>query len=88
MNVNELKIGDKVLRRMGRDDEEHIDMLMEITAIDDKIITCAAIVAEGARIDENWTFDKQTGYEIDHDLQWGPEYGVSGSRLIGAVLTQ
>lgn len=26
-------------------------------------------------------FDRRTGLEIDHDIQWGPQYGYAGSFL-------
>ena len=29
-----------------------------------------------------WTFDRQTGAEVDEDLNWGPHYGVTGSFLV------
>lgn len=28
-----------------------------------------------------WTFDAETGIEIDHELGWGPEYNCTGSFL-------
>jgi hypothetical protein len=29
-----------------------------------------------------WTFDRETGAEVDDGLRWGPAYGISGSFLI------
>lgn len=29
-----------------------------------------------------WTFDPETGAEVDEGLQWGPKFGRTGSYLI------
>ena len=32
-------------------------------------------------IDCGWKFDRKTGMEVDEDLGWGPEFGITGSYL-------
>lgn len=59
-----MNVGDKVIRVLAGS----IEMQLEITGIDDEFIYCGP-----------WKFCKQTGAEVDEDLDWGSEY--SGSYL-------
>lgn len=70
-----MKINDVVTRILGGT----IAMKMVITKIDEDLITCRA--AEAADMDIEWTFDPRTGVEIDEDLGWGPQTGITGSYL-------
>lgn len=62
-----LKVGDKVTRLLGGS----VKMDLKVTEVTEKTIVCGA-----------WTFDTKTGAEIDDDLQWGPQYGGTGSFLV------
>lgn len=68
-----LSVGDTVVRRIGPD-EQGVDMRLEVTALAETLIHCGP-----------WTFDLATGVEVDDDLEWGPKYGQSGSRLIAVI---
>lgn len=65
--TTDIKVGDRVGRQMTEDGPV---MWLTVTDVDDTIIHCNL-----------WTFDRETGAEIDHDLQWGPEYGRTGSYI-------
>lgn len=65
VRLTDVKVGDRIGRRMGYDGPV---MWLTVTEIDDSTIRCNL-----------WEFDRSTGMEIDHDLQWGPEYGQTGS---------
>lgn len=65
--TTEIKVGDSVGRQMGEDGPV---MWLTVTEVDELLIHCNL-----------WTFDRATGAEIDHDLQWGPEYGRTGSYI-------
>lgn len=47
-----------------------IPMKLKVTAVTDTEVHCGG-----------WYFDRETGAEIDDDLGWGPQYGVSGSHI-------
>lgn len=64
-----VKVGDKVTRIFGGE----IAFELLVTAITDDLIVCGS-----------WEFDKRSGYEVDDELEWGPEYGKSGSYLAGS----
>lgn len=55
MTLSDLKVGDPVVRWVAGD----MPMLLEVTEVDDAIITCGA-----------WTFDRVTGGEVDEDIGW------------------
>lgn len=44
----------------------------KVTEVTDELIT----------IGMGWTFDPQTGWEVDDDCGWGPKYGRTGSYLV------
>lgn len=60
-----LQPGDKVQRLLAG----IVPMTLNVSHVDDKVITCGP-----------WTFDRDTGIEIDEDLGWGTAY--SGSYLV------
>ena len=64
----DVKVGDEVERDLAG-----VVMLLRVTAVDERVITCGA-----------WTFDRFTGGEIDADLGWD---GLTryGSSLTGRV---
>lgn len=64
--MRDVRVGQTVVRMLGGE----VPMDMKITAVTDTVIRCGA-----------WTFDRDTGAEIDEDLGWGPENGVTGSIL-------
>jgi hypothetical protein len=70
MTFHYIKPGDTVIRILGG----VLPMPMQVTVVDDTLIHCGG-----------WTFDRETGAEVDHDLGWGPEYGVTGTYLVGEV---
>jgi hypothetical protein len=51
-------------------------MELIVTEVDDQLIYCGP---KGT----GWTFDRLTGAEVDHDLRWGPMYGITGTFLVG-----
>jgi hypothetical protein len=42
---------------------------------------CAGILNEDAPEGTYWTFDRDSGAEIDDELGWGPEHGMTGSYI-------
>ena len=65
-----VKVGDIVTRNMCE-----ILIKMQVAKVDDKLIYCQLYKPEGkwAELakDAIWTFDRQTGAEIDDELGWG-----------------
>ena len=68
VSTMDIKVGDRVGRQMGNDGPI---MWLTVTDVDEKIIHCNL-----------WTFDRETGAEIDEELQWGPEHGRTGSFIV------
>jgi hypothetical protein len=52
----DVKTGDTVIRWLAA----KCPMKLKVTALTDKLIICGA-----------WTFDRESGYEIDEELGWG-----------------
>jgi hypothetical protein len=75
IKIRDLKVGDQVGRSLAEGAFDKV-MWLTVTAIDQEVIHCGL-----------WTFDRETGDEIDHDLRWGPEYGRTGSRLVTVKIT-
>jgi hypothetical protein len=77
-NMRHVKPGDHVLRQFPgeHDFESGFRMELVVTEIDDELIYC------GPR-GTGWSFDRATGAEVDHDLRWGPMYGITGTFLVG-----
>jgi hypothetical protein len=63
------KVGDTVTRMLAG----VVEMKLLVTDVTDTIIICGA-----------WTFDRETGAEIDHDLGWGAPPMMTGSFLVQA----
>lgn len=74
-------MGDRVTRVFGAG----VTMPMVVVKVAGGLITCNAleggspVLGPGAEL---WTFDAETGAEIDHDLRWGPQYGRTGTYLV------
>lgn len=64
--MSELQVGDYVTRNMGGAELE-----LKISKIDDRFIYCGP-----------WKFCKNTGAEVDEDLNWGPPPQHTGSFII------
>lgn len=68
-----IKVGDRVTRRLGDGSEF---MCLVVTEIRGDTNHPGATIHCG-----DWTFDAWTGIEIDHDLEWGPMYGKTGTYI-------
>lgn len=62
--------GDTVIRLVG-----DVPVPLRVTAVDERFIYCGPPTS-------GWKFDKSTGVEVDEELGWGPDLGVSGSWLL------
>jgi hypothetical protein len=76
-SFHDIKPGDTVLRSFGHGPE----MSLRVTKVEHDLIHCGS--GDGAV--GGWTFCRRSGWEIDHGLGWGPQYGVSGSRLVKVI---
>jgi hypothetical protein len=72
-NFRHVKVGDTVTRMLAG----QIPMKLGVTKVDDDLIYCGFADPEQA-----WTFDRDTGAEVDDDLRWGPQYRRTGSYLV------
>lgn len=61
--------GDTVTRILGGG-----RMQLVVTEVDERFIYCGRL--------GGWKFDLDTGFEVDEDIGWGPEFGVTGSFLL------
>ena len=61
------EVGDVVTRMLAGT----VPMQLKVTKIEGDLITCGW-----------WTFDAETGAEIDEDLDWGPPPLRTGSYLV------
>lgn len=68
VQITDIKVGDRIGRQVSSDGPI---MWLTVTEVDEEVIHCNL-----------WTFDRKTGAEIDHELQWGPEYGRTGSYIV------
>jgi hypothetical protein len=66
-----LQPGNVVTRMLGGE----LPMMLRVTKITDDLIFCG-----------DWTFDRATGAEVDEELGWGPQFGVTGSYLKPPIL--
>jgi hypothetical protein len=64
-----VKVGDSVTRLLAGS----IPMVLVVTGVDDRFIHCG----EGG-----WKFDRESGLEVDEELGWGPQFGLTGSFLV------
>lgn len=46
-----------------------------VTAVDERLIWCGPVGS-------GWSFDRDTGFEVDEELGWGPALGITGSYLV------
>jgi hypothetical protein len=77
-DMRHVKAGDRVLRQFpgSHDFDSGMRMELVVTEVDDELIYCGP---QGV----GWSFDRATGAEVDHDLRWGPMYGITGTFLVG-----
>lgn len=78
MKFKDLKVGDRVHRRMGHDGPT---MEMQVVKVTDDLIECGAVNKDGSIEKLGWTFDRETGVEEDEELGWGKKFGVTGTYL-------
>jgi hypothetical protein len=74
MTFMHLKEGDIVKRVVG----DTLTMEMRVTMVDERLVHCSS--RDG--FTDGWTFDRETGAEVNHSRGWGPLYGRSGSFLV------
>jgi hypothetical protein len=67
----EIAVGEKVRRNLGG-----ATMELVVTSLDEHFIHCGP-----------WKFDRLTGAEVDEEIGWGPQFGVTGSYLELPLLT-
>jgi hypothetical protein len=67
-----IKAGDFVTRYLGG-----IPMQLRVTKVTDKLIICGGDETDHV----GYWFDIVTGVEIDEEIGWGPQFGVSGSYI-------
>ena len=77
MKFDYLNPGDRVLRSFAG-----AGMEMIVRSKQESTIICDALQADGSIFPGEWTFDLTTGAEVDEDLGWGPQFGITGSFLI------
>lgn len=77
MSLRNLKPGDRVNRLLAGTHP----MLMEVTKVEDHVITCAAVQEDGSLFRGEWTFNADNGGEIDLELGWDPPRTPTGSIL-------
>ena len=70
MSFKDIVAGDTVKRLLAG----VIPMDLRVTSIDADFIYCGA---PGT----GWKFDRATGMEVDEELGWGPQFGITGSYL-------
>jgi hypothetical protein len=80
-NMRHIKVGDPVVRQIGRSEvgQQPHQVELVVSEVDDELIYC------GPR-GEGWSFDRATGAEVDHDLGWGPQHGITGTFLVAPTL--
>lgn len=67
-NFRDVKVGDKITRMLAG----AIPMKLVVSEVTDTLILTAA----------GWKFDRETGAEVDEDLDWGPPPKMTGSYLV------
>lgn len=63
-------VGDTVTRLLAGS----VPMTLVVTGVDERFIHCGG--------PGGWKFDRSTGIEVDEELGWGPQFGISGSYLV------
>jgi hypothetical protein len=69
-SFRDVGIGDSVTRLLGGS----IPMVLVVTGVDDRFIHCGV---------GGWKFDRASGFEVDEEIGWGPQFGLTGSLLVG-----
>ena len=69
----DVKVGDIVTRQIGPDPGPNNEMQLTVLGVDERLIHCGP-----------WTFDRDTGGEIDEDLGWTATQ--TGSLLVKFVV--
>ncbi len=64
-SITGLKVGDNAVRWLAG-----LPMRVRVTEVTDDLVKCGA-----------WEFDRDTGAEVDADLDWGPPPKHTGSFL-------
>lgn len=76
LSTMDLEVGDQIGRAAAEKGAFGDGLLwLTVTKIEDGIIYC-----------NRWMFDQKTGWEIDHDQKWGPEYGRTGGQIVKVKL--
>lgn len=70
-DFSDVKKGDRVTRLLA---EVAVMPGMLVTDVDENFIYLGG--------EEGWKFDRKTGFEVDEELHFGPEWGVTCSRLL------
>jgi hypothetical protein len=81
MTYKHLKAGSTITRLLAGT----IPMPMRVLRVDARLIYCTPkemSLKAAVRRNLIWTFDRETGAEVDDDLRWGPAYGITGSFLV------
>lgn len=65
-----MKVGDIVTQLLAGS----IPIKLIVTDVDDRFIYCGG--------PGGWKFDRDAGYEVDEEIGWGPQYGITGSFLL------
>jgi hypothetical protein len=81
MTYSHLKAGSTVTRLLAGT----VPMPMRVLRVDADLIHCTPKeMSLHAAVRRNliWTFDRDTGAEVDDFLNWGPAYGITGSFLV------
>jgi hypothetical protein len=69
MTFENVKPGDTVTRILGG-----APMRLRVSSVDETFIHCGG--------EHGWKFDRRSGAELDEELGWGPNFGVTGSYLV------
>ena len=72
LDLAQVRAGDVVTRLLGGS-----PMDLKVTLVDEKLIYCG-------KPGVGWSFDRATGVEVDEELGWGPQFGITGSYLVAA----
>ncbi len=71
-SLRDLKAGDRVARWFS-ERALRPAMVLTISSVEEDLIRCGP-----------WSFDRDTGSEVDDGLAWGPAYGRTGSYITPA----
>ena len=70
--ISDIRAGDVVTRILGGQPME-----LRVTQVDEHLIYCG-------KPGVGWSFDRVTGVEVDEELGWGPQFGITGTYLVAA----